>query len=105
VDEGRELLRETMPGEFEREIAIEIRSGQELQRQLATNAARLQVQLDRPERVLAHHQVGRAVGEHQQGTHPRALAAEVGEQINGRGVRPVQIVEEQEQRPEVRQLL
>ena len=38
-------------------------------------------------------------------THPRALAAEVGEQIDGRGVRPVQIVEEQEQRPQARHLL
>ena len=104
VDEGRELLREAMPGEFEREIAVEIRSGQELQRQLATDAAHLQVQLDRPERVLAQHQVGRAIGQHQQGTHPRAPAAEVGEQINGRGVRPVQIIEEQEQRPQVRHL-
>jgi hypothetical protein len=99
-----ELFRETMPGEFEREIPMKIRSRQELQRQLATNTARLQVQLHRPKRVLAQDEIGRAIGQHQQGTQSRALAAEVGEQINGGGVRPVQIVEEQEQRPQVRHL-
>ena len=78
---------------------------QELHGDLAADPPPLEFQLDRPERVLAQHQVRRAVGEYQQDTHRRALAPEVRQQIDGRGVGPVQVVQEQDQGPQARHFL
>ena len=105
VDENREFGRKAMLRKLQRQIALEIGAGQEGQEDLPAHAAPLELQLHVQERVLTEQQVRRAVGEYQQQSHRRALAANISQQIHGRRIGPVQIVQEQHQRLEARHLL
>ena len=58
-----------------------------------------QVQLHAAEGMVVQHQIARAVGENQENPEPVASCADVGEQIDGRVVRPVDIVDEENDRP------
>ena len=92
-----QLFRELVPGKGQRQVVVEVVPAQERQGDLAADAPPLEFQLDRPKGVLAPQQVRRAVGKHQQQAQARALAAEVGQQIDARRVGPVDVVQEHHQ--------
>ena len=88
-----------MPGEFEREIAIEILSGKEFQRQLATDAARLQVRLDVQERMLGKQQIRGPIRRDDKRAHRIKLARQISQKIDSRNISPMKIIEEDHERP------
>ena len=94
-----------MPREGQPQVAVHLGPAQEAQRDLPAHPVALEVQLDRPEGVVAQLHLRRAVGEHQQQRQARAAAPHVGQQVHGGGVGPVYVVEEDDQRPRPRHLL
>jgi hypothetical protein len=95
VDEAR---REVVPGALEGQVVDKVFAGEELDRGLPRQAARLQLELHLHQRVFLPLQVGGAVrAEHQ---HPSRFepGSDIGEQVDGRGVRPVEIIEQEHHR-------
>ena len=98
MDQGRETGREGMARKGHRQVAFDVRLAQEFQGDHPAQAAPLKVELHQAERVMAPQQVGRPVGRHQQQPQAPGPAPEVDEQIEGGGVGPVQVIEEEQDR-------
>jgi hypothetical protein len=101
VDHGGELCWQAVPRERQRQVPLHLGRAQEPQRHLTADPVALELELDRDERVLAQHQLGRAVGEQHQQPQARATGPEVGEQVHGGRVGPVRVIEEEYHRPQV----
>ena len=65
----------------------------------------LQVVLDLKEWVLIEQQIRRPIGDDLQETHRIELGTQVCQKIDGRSVGPVQIIKEENQWPETRNVL
>src|SRR5262249_9443821 len=105
VDQRRQFRRETMPGEFQVQVFGDLGLTQEFERQLSARASCLEIRLYLQERMLLNQQIRWPVSDHNQHVQRIELPGEKAEHVNGGDVRPMQIVEEEHQRPEARDLL
>src|SRR5207244_4343000 len=105
VHELAEIRRELMAGKFEQEISFDLRAIQELERKLAADTACLPAGLELEKRVLGQQELRGAISKNQEQTHRIQAPGEVGEQVDGRNIGPVQVVEEHHQRFEARHVL
>jgi hypothetical protein len=87
------------------QVLLDVVPRQERERQLLAFAVRLQLPLDLQERMLPAQHVRAAIGHHEQGGDRLEPAGDVGEQVDGRQVRPLQVVEEDHERLPARDVL
>ena len=92
-------------GKLDGQVALDVLARQELERQLSQNAARLQVAADLQERVLVDAPSRTVDTCEQQHAHALEAPAQVVQQIDRGDVRPMEVVEEHDQRPDARDLL
>ena len=83
---------------LECQILADVVCRQEVQHDLPAGAAGLQVELHAQEGMLRDEHLRRAVGGHEQQRHARQAVGEKRQQIDGRGIGPVQILEHQHHR-------
>ena len=72
---------------------------QEIQHDLPTSAAPLQIELQRSKGVLRQHQVRRTIRANDEQPHPCEMGRQVGQELDGREVGPVEVVEQQNNGP------
>src|SRR5262245_65941903 len=83
--------------EGQRQVAVNRFAVQEAERHLAAGAASLHLQFDPVERMRAKEQFRRPVGEDAEHTQAVAVTPQVSEEVHGGQVRPVDIVEKQDE--------
>src|SRR5262245_28829562 len=94
-----------MPWKCQPQVLFDILAREEVEWNLAANTARLEFQLDLHEGMLGKQEIARPEGSHNQQTKRAAPVGEVRKHIDGRGVRPVEVVEKEHDRTKARDLL
>ncbi len=94
-----------MAGKLLRNTPLEIGGGQELECQILAQTVCLEIRLDVEKRMLAQPEFRRTVGQYHQNTQLIELTGEIRQDVDGRHVGPVQVIEEQHGAPLSAQLL
>src|SRR5262245_57175140 len=90
--------------ELERQVLTDLFSRQKLQGDLAAHAASLQIGFELQKRMLGKQKVRGAVGRHHEQPKLTKLTGEVGQEIDSRDIRPVDVVKKQNDRLRAREL-
>src|SRR4051812_48371504 len=94
-----------MPGKLQREELRDLLSLQETERELPADAPGVTFESDRPERVTREQELRWTKGGKDQDLGRSHPGRHIGQEVYGRGIRPVDVVEEQHQRAKPRHLV
>ena len=105
VHEVDQILPERVAGKLQIQIASDILATEKAQSDLAANPPGLELPLQSDEGVIREKQIRRTI--RGDGEQPQTVSAEahVGEEIDGRCVRPVNVIEEEDDRSAAGQVL
>ena len=95
VHPGAEVGRQAMTGELHGDVGSDVLRREEPQLELGRRAVAVELEQDRPQRMGARQQLLRAVGPHHQERQLADAPAEIGDQLGGGEVGPVQVLEHQ----------
>jgi len=105
MNHRREFRRQLIGWEFAPNEIIHLRRRKKLERDLATETSRLQVELQLRERVLGKQQLRRPHGGQDQQSHLAKARREIREDVDGREIRSMEIVEKKDDRSQLAQLV
>ena len=105
VDQSDEFFRERVVGELQRDVFRDGRWLQVLKVDLPARAPRLQIELQRQERVLRLDQLRGPIRHHHREAHRGQPVGQISEQVHRRAVGPMEIVEKHHYRLQSRRLL
>ena len=105
VNRRREIRREPVARKLERQVALDVARPEKTQLLLLEHAPPLQLAANPEKRMLREGHVGCAVAEHDHEPQIRQPAGQVVEDVDRRHICPVQVVDEEHQRAQPRDLL
>src|SRR5262245_1005517 len=94
-----------MPRKLQCKITLDLRANQELKGDLAANTTRLQIRFDLQKWMLCQDQIRTSVCHDNQETKCLEFAGYISQQVNRRGVGPVQVIKKEDQRARLRDFL
>jgi hypothetical protein len=104
-NERRKILRKRMLGKLKREIRVHIAAFEQRHGNFATTHSRLQLESQRRERMIGQKQIGRPKRRNDQDPHRVETRRQIAQEVDGRRVSPVDIVEKQDDRELARHLM